>query len=377
LIRRSKHRLGKIEHRLEILAGYLICFLNLDEVIKIIRNEDEPKPVLMKKFKLSDVQAEAILNMRLRSLRKLEEIEIKKEDKALREERKQLKELLADEKLQWQAINTQIGELKEKFGAKTSLGKRRTELGKPPVAIAVPVDAHIERESVTILCSEKGWIKTISGHKEDVSDTKYKEGDKERFVMHAETTDKLLVFATNGRFYTIGVDKLPRGRGYGEPLSLMVDFGGAADVVALFKYEESKKLLVASDSGHGFIVEESEILAQTKNGKQVLNLGEGAEAKTACIAEGDHVAVIGTNRKMIIFPIDELPTMNRGKGVALQKYKDGDLSDITVFNLKDGLSWTTKGGKVFNEPKIKDWIGKRAQAGRLAPSGFPRNNKFS
>lgn len=376
LKRTTRFRLAKIEHRLEVLDGYLIAYLNIDEVIRIIREEDDPKARMMKRWKLSDVQAEAILNMRLRALRKLEEISIREEHAALSQEQKDLKQLLRNEKRRWTVIGEQVKEIRDQFGAKTEIGARRTEIGAPPSEVVIPLEAVVEREPVTVLCSAKGWVRSLKGHQEDVSDAKYKEGDRERFVVHAQTTDKLLVFATNGRFYTLGVDKLPGGRGFGEPLRLMMGLPNDQDIVGLQVHEPGRRLLVASADGRGFIVPEDEVVAQTKNGKQVLNLAQGVEAAVCRPVAGDHVAVIGENRKLIIFPLDELPEMTRGRGVIMQKYKDGGLSDAKTFTLADGLTWSSGAGRTRTESDLVAWVGKRAQAGRLPPTGFSRANKF-
>ena len=376
LKRQTLFRLDKIEHRLEVLAGYLIAYLNIDEVIRIIREEDDPKAKMIKRWKLSDVQAEAILNMRLRALRKLEEISIREEHDALSKEQKDLKSLMKNEKRRWAVIGDQVKEIKAKFGPKTDLGARRSEIGSPPSEVVIPLEAVVEREPVTVLCSSKGWVRSLKGHQEDVSDAKYKEGDRERFVVHAQTTDKLLVFATNGRFYTLGVDKLPGGRGFGEPLRLMMGLPNDQDIVGLLVHTPGRKLLVASSDGRGFVVPEDEVVAQTKNGKQVLNIAEGAEALVCSPVDGDHVAVVGENRKLIIFPLDELPEMTRGRGVILQKYKDGGLSDAKTFHLAEGLTWVAGAGRIRTETKLTAWLGKRSQAGRLPPNGFARSNKF-
>ncbi|MSO92936.1 MAG: DNA topoisomerase IV subunit A [Rhodospirillales bacterium] len=379
LVRRSKFRLKKIEDRLEILEGFLIAYLNLDKVIKIIRESEEPKPKLVKAFKLTEVQAEAILNMRLRQLRKLEEMEIKSEHKALTDERTGLRSLLKNEDKRWKAIAADIAEVRQAFGPKTPLGRRRTEIGTAPAEVDVPVEAMIEREPITVVASEKGWIRAIKGHVQDDQEIKYKEGDRPRFFLHAQTTDKLLVFATNGRFYTLGCDKLPGGRGHGEPIRLMIDLANEHDLAAMFVHSPGRKLVVASDAGRGFIVEESEVVAQTRNGKQVLNLGEGEKAEAAtAIAEGaDAVAVLGANRKLLIFTLDELPTMTRGRGVILQRYAEGTLADVTTLNTKQGLTWRAGGKGDHTETDIKFWIGKRGQAGRVVPKGFPRANRFT
>ncbi|MBT5299327.1 MAG: DNA topoisomerase IV subunit A [Rhodospirillaceae bacterium] len=379
LVRQTTHRLGKIDHRLEVLGGLLAAYLNLDEVIRIIRETDEAKAELMKSYDLSDVQAEAILNMRLRQLRKLEEIEIRAENDKLMDERKALNALLGDEKMRWKTIAEEIADIKKQFGKKTELGQRRTEIGEPPTAVIVPLEAMIEKEPVTVIYSDKGWIRAAKGHVDDVASLKFKEGDRLQFAIQAETTDKLLVFATNGRFYTIGVDKLPGGRGHGEPIRLMIDLPNGDDVLEMFVAEagSARKLLVASDAGRGFIVTEDDLIAQTKNGKQVLNLKSDQEAAAmAFVGDGhDHVAVIGTKRKLLIFPMDELPEMTRGAGVMLQKYSQGGLGDVTTLTLKDGLSWQTGAG-IRTETNIKSWVGKRAQAGQLPFKGFPKASRF-
>jgi topoisomerase-4 subunit A len=376
LVRRSKHRLGKIEQRLEILDGLLIAYLNIDEVIRIIREEDDPKAELIRTFKLSDTQAEAILNMRLRHLRKLEEMEIRNEHGALTQERKDLNKLLKDEELRWKRIADEVGEIRKAYGKNTPLGRRRTELGEAPSAVVIPLEAMIEREPVTVICSDKNWIRAAKGHLPDISEIKYKEGDRERFAFHAHTTDKLIIFATNGRFYTIGVDKLPGGRGFGEPLSLMIELGNEQGVVALTVQDPERKLLVASSDGRGFIVAEKEVAAQTRAGKQVLNVSGNVEAAVCSPVVGDSVAVVGDNRKMLIFPLAELPEMTRGRGVMLQRYNTGGLADAVTFDSREGLPWRI-GDRTRVETDLKDWMGKRAQAGRKVPRGFPKNNRFS
>jgi topoisomerase-4 subunit A len=378
LVRRSKFRLDKIADRLEVLQGYMVVYLNLDEVIRIIREEDEPKAVMKKRWKLTDAQVDAILNMRLRALRRLEEIAIQEEITGLEAEQKSLKALLRDRKKRFAQLGEEIGEIKAKFGPKTEIGRRRTTVSDAPEPIMVPVEAIIEREQVTVVCSQKSWVRTIKGHNVDEASLKYKEGDEGRFIVAAETTDKLLVFATNGRFYTIGVDKLPGGRGHGEPLSLMVDLGNDADIVAVLVHQPDRKLFVTSSDGRGFIVPEAKVVAQTRSGKQVLNVRGDIEAQACVIAEGDHVAVIGDNRKLLIFPLAELPEMTRGRGVKLQSYKDGGLRDALTFTMSDGLTVRTGGRhRTFEKKDIANWIGKRAQAGRLPPQGFPRSNTFS
>ena len=376
LLRRTRFRLARIERRIEILSGYLIVYLNLDAVIRIIRNEDRPKPALMKRWKLSDLQAEAILDMRLRALRRLEEIAIKEELDRLKAEKRALGRLLKDEKARWACIADEIGEVRKGFGRKTAHGRRRTEIGAPPSAMVVPLEVIIEREPITVICSARGWLRAARGHLEDDNGLKFKEGDRSRFVVPAQTTDKLLLLGTNGRFYTLGCDKLPGGRGHGEPVRLLTGLGNDDDVVELFVHVPGRKLLVASSDGRGFVVSEDEVVAQTRTGRQVLNVSGGVEARACAAAEGDSVAVVGENHKLIIFPLSELPEMTRGRGVMLQRYRDGGLSDVSVFKLDDGLSWRS-GDRTRTETDILAWIGKRAQAGRLAPRGFPRANRFT
>src|SRR5271154_5283362 len=379
LLRRSRYRLSQIEHRLEVLGGYLVAYLNLDKVIKIIRNEDEPKPVLIKTFKLSDVQAEAILNMRLRNLRRLEEIEIRKEDKELRAEKKSIEELLRSEKSQWKTIAGQIREARDRFGLKTPLGKRRTGFAEAPAHDEAAIEeALVEREPVTVVVSEKGWIRALRGQVADLSTLAFKTDDGLKLAFFAETTSKLLVFATNGRFYTIEAAKLPGGRGHGEPVRLFADLEQEADIVSVFRYQGGRKLIVASRQGRGFVVPEDECLGNTRKGKQVLNVKAPDAARAVAPVEGELVAAIGENRKMVVFPIDQVPEMTRGRGVRLQRHKDGGLSDIKTFEVEKGLSWTDSAGRVFNLTlkELADWRGGRADAGRLAPKGFPKTNRF-
>jgi topoisomerase-4 subunit A len=377
LVRGTKHRLGEIERRLEVLAGYLIAYLNIDAVIRIIRNEDDPKAKMMKKWDLTDLQAESILNMRLRALRKLEEIEIKREHDLLTEEKKKLARLLKDEGKRWETIAEQIKDIRARFGQKTALGRRRSGFGEPPSAEIVPLEVMIEREPVTVVCSEKGWIRALKGHVTDLSEVRYKEGDQGKFTLLCQTTDKILIFASNGRIYTMGADKLPGGRGHGEPLRLMVDMEDGHDVVALHVHEPGRKYLVASSDGRGFVVAGDEVLAQTRAGRQVMNLGDGARAAVCTTVDGESVAVIGENRKLLIFKLDEVPEMARGRGVILQSCNRSGLSDAIVFKLADGLVCHTPEGRTRTFEDLKDWIGKRAQAGRLPPTGFPRSNRFS
>ena len=377
LLRRSKHRMDKIDHRLEVLEGYIVAFLNLDRVIEIIRNEDEPKKIMMKEFSLSDVQVEAILNMRLRSLRKLEEIELRTELDSLQLERADLDDLLASEKMQWERIINELRETRKVFGKNSDSGNRRTELAEAPDFEEVPIEAMIEKEPITVVCSSMGWLRAMKGHVDLSQELKYKDGDEKRFVFHAETTDKLLMFGGNGRFYTMSCSELPGGRGMGEPIRLIVDLPNDANMVDLFIHQPDRKLLLASSAGDGFVVEENDIVAQTRTGKQVLNVKGDITALICKPVVGDFVATVGQNRKVLIFPIDELPVMSRGKGVRMQKYKDGGLNDATTFHFIDGLSWLDPAGRRRIETELADWIGKRAGAGRMAPRGFPRENKFT
>jgi topoisomerase-4 subunit A len=378
LVRRSNFRLNEIARRLEILEGYLVAYLNLDEVIRIIREEDEPKPALMRRFTLTDNQAEAILNMRLRALRKLEEMEIRGERDKLVKEQKGLKALLKSDDEQWEKISGEIKVVRDKFSKKTPLGRRRTEFAEAPDVDADFEAAMIEKEPVTVVCSEKGWIRTMKGHMEDFSGLTYKDGDQARFVFHAMSTDRIMLFSSSGKFFTLDAAKLPGGRGHGGPVRLMCDLDAADQIVSLFVHEPGTKRLLASTEGDGFIVTEEECLANTRKGKQVLNVKAPVEAQV-CVAVPDdatHIATIGENRKMIIFKRDEVPEMARGKGVRLQKFKDGGLSDARAFKLKEGLSWIDTSGRNFVVTDLKEWIGERAQAGRLPPKGFPKSNRF-
>jgi topoisomerase-4 subunit A len=374
LIRVSRHRQAAIERRLEILDGYLAVFLNLDEVIRIIREEDEPKPALMKRFELTDLQAESILNMRLRSLRRLEEMEIRKEHKALTKELKDLQSLLSNDRQRWKRIAEDIAKTREAFG-KPPLGTRRTILGKPPTAMVVSTEAFVEREAITAILSDKGWVRAVRGGVANPDDLKFKEGDKLRLLVPCETTDRLCLFATNGRAYTIRAADLPRGRGDGQPVRLLADMTNEDDVAALFVWRSGIKYLVASTTGRGFVVASDDLVAEKRTGKQVLNLKPGEEAKLCLPAEGDHVAIVGENRKLLVFPLAQVPELARGAGVILQRYADGGLSDAQVFALAHGLSWKL-GDKVRTETNLRDWLGERAQAGRLPPNGFPRSNRF-
>jgi topoisomerase-4 subunit A len=379
LVRRTKFRLSQIEHRLEVLGGFLVAYLNLDKVIKIIRNEDEPKPVLMKTFKLSEVQADAILNMRLRNLRKLEEMEIKTEDKELRAERKDVQSLIGSEKAQWKKVADEIKLVRDKFGPKTPLGKRRTTFAEAPEHDEAAIEeALVEREPVTVVVSEKGWIRALRGTVTDLSGVVFKADDALKFAFPAETTSKCLIFATNGRFYTLDAAKLPGGRGHGEPVRLFIDLEQEADLVTVFRHQGGRKFLVGSVQGRGFVVPEDECVANTRKGKQVLNVTAPDEARALAVVDGELIASIGENRKMVIFPLDQVPEMGRGRGVRLQRYKDGGLSDLKTFKADDGLTWIDTAGRVFSLTlkELADWRGNRADAGRLPPKGFPRTNKF-
>ncbi|HWD50273.1 MAG TPA: DNA topoisomerase IV subunit A [Rhizomicrobium sp.] len=383
LERRSKHRLEKIAARLEILAGYLIVYLDLDKVIKIIRTEDEPKSKLIKAFKLTDVQAEAILNMRLRSLRKLEEMEIRHEHDDLSKEQKELKKLLGSEKLKDEMLISEVKEIDTKFGLKTKLGKRRTEIAGEAAAEkisalaeeAATIESAVEKEPITVVCSEKGWLRSFKGHQEQSDDIKYREGDRARFWVHAQTTDKLMIFATDGRFFTLDCAKLPGGRGNGEAIRAFIDLPPESDLVTMFPFVGGRKMLVASTTGHGFIVNEDDCVAQTKSGKRVMNVKAGAEAAVCRAVDGDFIAVVGDNRKLIIFPTADLPEMARGQGNYLQRYKDGGLLDATTFIWKEGLK--DQNNRVFEPGELKDWKGARAQAGRIVPRGWAKSGKFA
>ena len=413
LQRRSKHRMDKIDHRLEVLEGFIIAFLNLDRVIDIIRYDDAPKQALMAENwgidhvratseddyrsplpapegagELTEVQAEAILNMRLRSLRRLEELELIRERDALMEERAGLEDLLASDDLQWDRIADQLKEAKLKFGKNHDGGARRTQFAEAGEIEEVPIEAMIDKEPITVVCSQMGWVRAMSGHIDLTRELKFKDGDGPCFIFHAETTDRLLVFASNGRFYTVSAANLPGGRGMGEPLRLMVDLPNEAEILDIFIHNPEGKLLVASSAGDGFVVAEKDIIAQTRTGKQVLNVKDDARAKICHPIKGDHVAVVSENGKFLVFPVSELPEMGRGKGVRIQKYNmargrqgtlelDGGLSDLTTFNWDEGLSWEMGGGKTRHEPDMTEWLGKRAGVGKKPPYGFPRNHKFT
>ena len=378
LVRRSQYRLKKIEHRLEVLDGYLIAYLNIDEVIRIVRFEDDPKAKLIERFKLSEVQADAILNLRLKALSKLEEVEIKAEHDRLSKERRGLKELLKSDDLQWERISEEVRATRERYSKKTALGRRRTTFADAP-EIDVDLDAAlVEKEPITIILSDKGWVRALKGHQDDLSRLDFKQGDSLRYAVKAQTTDKLILFATNGRFFTLEANQLPGGRGHGEPVRLMVDLEQNQDFAACFVHDPERRLLVASTGGYGFVVPESEVVASTRKGKQVLNVAADEEARVCVPVDGDHVATVGENRKMLVFPLSEVNEMTRGKGTILQRFKDGALIDVRVFHKKEGLTWLDAAGRTFTLgwSDLREWVGARAQAGKTVPKGFPRSNKF-
>ena len=378
LIRRTNYRKGQIEHRLEVLGGYLIAYLNIDKVIKIIRSEDEPKPVLMKTFKLTDIQADSILNMRLRNLRRLEEMEIRTEDKNLRGELKGIKSLLGSETEQWSRVAEQVRKVRDMFGPKTPLGKRRTHFADAPEHdLAAIEEAFVEREPVTVVVSEKGWVRTLKGHVADLSGLAFKTDDKLDQAFFAESTSKLLLLATNGKFYSLEVAKLPGGRGHGEPIRMFIDMDQDAAIVSLFVNKGGRKFLIANGDGQGFVVKEEDCVSNTRKGKQVMNVEMPNEARAIASVTGDMVAVIGTNHKMVLFPIEQVPEMARGRGVRLQKYTSASLSDVTTFDSKEGLAWKDSAGRdqSMTMKELSDWRGNRADAGRLA-HGLPKSNKF-
>jgi topoisomerase-4 subunit A len=380
LLRRSRFRLAAIDRRLEILGGYLIAYLNLDEVIRIIREEDEPKPALIARFTLTDLQAESILNMRLRSLRKLEEFEIRTEFDALSKEKAEIEALLASNDKQWQTVAWEIGEVKKKFAKATEIGRRRTLFSNAPEADLEAIQqAMIEKEPITVVISEKGWIRALKGHISDVSTLQFKEGDGLKLSFTASTTDRILVVTTGGKAYTLGGDKLPGGRGHGEPLRIMVDMENDQDVLTAFVHDPSRKLLISSAAGNGFVVPETDRVANPRKGKQIMNVAMPDEAKLVVPVKGDHVAIVGENRKMLVFPLAQIPEMGRGKGVRLQRYKDGGVCDIRCFAIADGLTWADSAGRSFTKTRdeLIEWLGDRASAGRTVPKGFPRSGKFT
>jgi len=379
LVRRSKFRLAAIDRRLEILGGLLIAYLNIDEIIRIIREEDEPKPVMMARFGLTDNQAEAILNMRLRSLRKLEEFEIRTEFDQLSKEKGEIESLLASDEKQWQAVSWEIGEVKKKYAKATELGRRRTQFADAPNADVEAIQqAMIEKEPVTIVISQKGWIRALKGHMSDTSSLTFKEGDGPKLAFPAQTTDKLLLVTTGGKVYTLGADKLPGGRGHGEPVRIMVDMENDQDILTAFVHDASRKLLIVSTGGNGFVIPETEMVANTRKGKQIMNVSMPDETKLVVPVIGDHVAVVGENRKMLTFPLSQVPEMSRGKGVRLQRYKDGGVSDVKCFAIATGLSWEDSAGRSFSKvgDELLEWMGDRAGVGRSVPKGFPRSGKF-
>ena len=372
--RRSRHRLAAIERRLEVLDGFLAVFLNLDEVIRIIREEDDAKAGLIRSFSLTDVQAEAILNMRLRSLRRLEEMELRREHAALEKERRGLVALLASDSLRWKRIAEEVSAMRTQFGA-GHLGTRRTLLAGVPEPVDVTAEITSDREPLTVILSQKGWIRAARGHLADGADLKFKDGDALRLLVPCQSTDRLCLFATNGRAYTLRAGELPRGRGDGQPVRLLADLTNTDEIVTLFVWRETGRWLVASVTGRGFLVDTADLLAERKTGKQVLNVKPGEEAALCVPAEGDHAAVVGENRKLLVFPLEQLPVLGRGSGVILQRYKDGGLRDAKVFNLADGLTWRL-GEKTRTETALRDWIGDRGQTGRMPPNGFPKTGKF-
>ncbi|MDQ1195123.1 DNA topoisomerase IV subunit A [Agrobacterium sp. SORGH_AS 787] len=379
LVRRSKFRLAAIDRRLEILGGLLIAYLNIDEIIRIIREEDEPKPVMMARFGLTDNQAEAILNMRLRSLRKLEEFEIRTEFDELSKEKGEIESLLASDDKQWQAVSWEIGEVKKKYAKATELGRRRTQFADAPNADVEAIQqAMIEKEPITVVISQKGWIRALKGHMSDTSSLTFKEGDGPKLAFPAQTTDKLLLVTTGGKVYTLGADKLPGGRGHGEPVRIMVDMENDQDILTAFVHDSSRKLLIVSTGGNGFIIPETEMVANTRKGKQIMNVSMPDETKLVVPVIGDHVAVVGENRKMLAFPLSQVPEMSRGKGVRLQRYKDGGVSDVKCFAIATGLSWEDSAGRSFSKvgDELLEWMGDRAGVGRSVPKGFPRSGKF-
>ena len=375
LQRRAQYRLDKINARLEILSGYLIAYLNLDEIIRIIREEDEPKAVMMKEFKLTDNQAEAILNMKLRSLRKLEETEIKQEFDDLSSEKGELEALLGDEAKRWEALGNEIKLVKDKFGKKTALGRRRTEFAEAPADIEMPLEVLIEKEPITIILSQKGWIRCLKGHVDLNEDFKFKDDDALQTAIHAQTTDKIIIFDTAGKFYTFPANDIPSGRGFGQPLRLLLDLGLGESVCPLVAFDAGAKYVIASNTGRGFIVDQNHIIAQTRNGRKIMNLAEGEVAAFCRKVTGDTIATIGENRKLLVFKIEEIPSMARGRGVTLQKYKEGNMSDMQIFNAADGFIYNRAGG-TKTETELLTWFGHRAQIGKLAPFGFPKSNKF-
>ncbi len=375
LLRKIKYKLCKINARLEVLEGYLIAYLNLDEIIRIIREEDEPKIVMMAKFKLTDTQAEAILNMKLRNLRKLDETQIKDEHSDLLAEKSALEILQSDEDKRWAAIAEEIKRTKEKYGKRTALGRRRTEFAEPPADIEVPLEAMIEKEPLTVILSQKGWIRALKGYIDLKEDFKFKDDDALAFAIHAQTTDKIVILDNKGKFFSIAANDIPSGRGFGQPLRLMIDLANNDEVAAMFVYEQKASYLIASDKAYGFIVDENHILAQTRQGRKIMNTTDGENIKFCLKMTGDYVAIVGENRRLLVFKAEEIPTMARGHGVLLQKYKDGSITDIQIFNGEVGFSYNRTGG-ICTEKELITWLGHRAQVGKAVPFGFPKSNKF-
>ena len=380
LNRRSQNRLNQIERRLEIVRGLLIVYLDLDRVIKIIREEDEAKQALIKAFTLTDNQAEAILNTRLRSLRRLEEMELKKELADLIDEKAKLDELLGDEKAQWKSISAQIRDVKKTFSQETKIGRRRSTFDTPPETADIDLtEAMVEREPLTVVVTEKGWIRALKGHQQDLSSLQFKGDDGLKFSFFTETTAKLLMMMTDGKVFTLEASKLPGGRGFGDPIRLMVDLDEGADIIKVWPHKPGSKLLVSSSIGRGFVIGSDEMIANTRKGRQVLNVDACEVTKLVVPVEGDHVATIGENRKLLVFPVAQIPEMGRGKGVRLQKYKDGGIVDAKTFTLADGLTWLDTSSRTWTvtEADLREWIGNRAESGRLPPKGFPKSSRFS
>ena len=378
LLRRSRHRLAAIERRLELTAGMIIVFLNLDEVIRIIREDDDPKAALIKRFSLSEAQVTYILDTRLRSLRRLEEMALRKEQDDLNREKGEIEALLASDKKQWQAISWQVRDLKKRYGPETKLGRRRTTFEAPPDVVVDVAQSLVEREPVTVIVSQKGWIRTLKGHVADLANATFKGDDALKASFFAETTAKILALTSDGKVFTLDAGKLPGGRSMGEPMRLMADMDESAQIVAVWPHATNEKMLIATNDGRGFVVGEDDMLSSTRKGRQVMSVDAPAVVSLIVPAAGDHLATIGDNRKMLIFPLQQVPEMARGKGVRLQRYKDGGISDARVFKLSDGLTWRDSAGRTFtvSRAELKEWIANRAEAGRLPPKGFPRNNKF-
>ncbi|MBE6451786.1 MAG: DNA topoisomerase IV subunit A [Alphaproteobacteria bacterium] len=375
LKRRAQYKLDKILARLEILSGYLIAYLNLDEIIRIIREEDDAKAVMMQKFNLSDNQAEAILNMKLRSLRKLEETEIKSEFDELSTMKAELEELLSDESKRWNALADEIRKIKEKFGKKTALGRRRTEFAEAPADVEITIEALVEKEPITVILSQKGWIRALKGHVSLTDEFKFKDDDSLKLAIHAQTTDKIILLDTSGKFFTVQASDIPSGRGFGQPLRLMIDLSNNDNICSMFVFVPNQKYIIASNTGHGFVVDENHLIAQTKNGRKIMNLLEGEYTAFCKPIVGDMVAVVGQNRKLLVFKVEEIPTMARGRGVCLQKYKDCEMTDIQIFKSEDGFEYNRSGG-VAVEKDLMGWLGHRAQVGKIVPFGFPKTNTF-